>query len=1098
MVWRSTIGRLRHDRPVVSRTVGRTRSSIASLIASEIVPTDLRRQSPSSLPVTRPLRWWLILLLSLVPGVLPHSSAQRWHASATHTPPRAQAQPFEDLAHMSWTRRDGAPSDIAALSQTKDGYLWIGSSFGLFRFDGTRFQSYPFSAADPRLPASNIAALAADREGGLWIGYRMGGISYLRNGSIVNYDKHSGLVGQSTEQLVCRDDGSVWGIADGLMVHLVGNRWETFSADHGLSSDGLFSLFFDRDGNLWTADKGHVFELHHGEAKFSTVSIPPGVVNQFVQLADGTMWISDAWKNVRPLNENKSAHAVRIPGVPTLMVDKEGSIWLANEFGGLTRIQHPGTAAQLKDDFKTENGLTDGQTHAMLEDRQGTIWVGTARGLDRFRHTPLVPFLGVRLEYYPALLADREDGIWLHDMDKPLMRLRAGELSFLGKGHGSSSLFQDTDGSVWLLDQITRDFYRYPERGGLPTTIHAPPVARNVETWCMGKDVQGAFIACFEGHGLWRYDGTAWAQVNAPDMPDESPLSMVKGKSGRVWLGYAHNQIVLDDAQGFRTFGAQQGLELNSVFSFYDADGLVLAGGSDGLAYFDGRVFHTLHLRSPDLLRGISGIVKDRSGDLWLNAASGVIRLPFQQWKTAVEDPRAPPMDFQLLNEQDGLIGTPAQNKPTPSAVIDTHGVLWFATSGHLVSLDPARLQRAVSTPKVLLQSVVVNGSVRPWSQDETIQEGSRRLKTLEFDYIGVDLNAPDRVVYQYMLEGEDKDWQDAGTRRQAYYTNLSPGSYHFRVRAASGTGPWSALPSGPRLVLKPPYYQTTWFYILCGVLLCGLLWLLFRLRVRQLTEQVRGRSEERARERVRIARDLHDTLLQGIQGLVLRFHFATEQLPANEPVRAMLSAALDRADQVIQEGREKVTELRAEIASPAELEKHLKLTADALQAESSCRITVIVNGEPRPLHIAVQDELYSVGREALTNAVRHSQGTQVLLELAYGAQQLSLRCSDNGSGVSRGYLEATQNQGHWGIIGMQERARSLGCKLEFASAVDGGTEVAIRVPAKTAYASSKPRKLRLPRVLLGGRPKPTAETARASRSDLADPATVELKPDNI
>jgi signal transduction histidine kinase/ligand-binding sensor domain-containing protein len=996
----------------------------------------------------------LFVLLFLLPaGLLPMAGAQRWHAAGNRPPP-AKARPFQGLAHMSWTRRDGAPSDIAALVQTRDGYLWIGSSFGLFRFDGSRFQSYPFSTVDPRLPASNIAALAADRDGGLWIGYRMGGISYLHNGTLVNYDKRDGLVGQSTEQLLCRDDGSVWGVADGLIVHLAGNHWETFSQDHGLSSDGLFSLFFDRDGNLWTADKGHVFEMKAGERTFTTIAIPPGVVNQFVQLPDGTMWISDAWKNVRPLHEDHGPHEVRIPGVPTLMVDGGGNIWLANEFGGLTRIEHPGTPAQRSEDFKTENGLTDGQTHALLEDNQGSIWVGTARGLDRFRATPLVPFLGVSLDYYPALLADPAGGIWLHDMDKPLMHLRDGTLTFNGTGHGSSTLYQDADGSIWLLDQITRDFYSYPRGGGPPLRIASPPVARNVETWCLGKDPQGALIACFEGHGLWRYTGK-WARVNATGMPDESPISMVKGPNGRVWLGYAHNQIVLNDDNGYRTFNAEQGLEINSVFTFYDVDGLVLAGGSDGLAYYDGQTFRMLHLRSPALMRGISGIVRDHAGDLWLNAVSGIIHIPMAQWKAAIADPHAPPMDFQLFNEQDGLIGTPAQNKPTPSAVIDTQGVLWFATSAHLVSLDPSRIKAATSAPNVLLQAVLVNGVPRSLAGGASFEESSRQAKTLEFDYIGIDLNSPDRVVYQYMLEGQDKDWQDAGSRRQAYYTNLSAGAYRFRVRAASGTGPWSELAVGPSLILKPPYYQTMWFYALCALSLCAILWVFYELRVRQLTEQVRGRSEERARERVRIARDLHDTLLQGIQGLVLRFHFATEQLPKEEPVRAMLSAALDRADEVIREGREKVLDLRSEAGSSAELEHHLRKTAEALQADGSSRINVLVHGEPRPLQIAVQDELYSVGREAMTNAMRHSQARQVIVELTYGVNQLSLRCSDNGVGVSADYVRASLKQGHWGIIGMRERARNLGCKLEFVSTPHVGTEVAIRVPARKAYAGN-------------------------------------------
>ena len=572
----------------------------------------------------------------------------------------------------------------------------------------------------------------------------------------------------------------------------------------------------------------------------------------------------------------------------------------------------------------------------------------------------------------------------------------------------------------------------------------------NVETWCLGKDPQGALIACFEGRGLWRYNGK-WERVNAPGMPDESPLSLVRGEAGRVWLGYAHNQIVLNDAQGYRTYGAQQGLEVNSVFTFYDSNGLVLAGGSDGLAYFDGKTFHTLHLRAPNVLRGISGIVKDHAGDLWLNAASGVIHLPEEQWKQAIQKPGYA-MDFQLLNEQDGLIGTPSQNKPTPSAVVDSLGVLWFATSGHLVSLDPKLAKRQISTPNVLLQAILVNSVARSYSTSTPIKLGSKSLKSLEFDYIGIDLSAPDSVVYEYMLENQDKDWVPAGDRKQAYYNNLAPGSYHFRVRAATGTGPWSELAQGPWIILQPPFYQMLWFYLVCAFLLCVLLWMAYRLRLRQLTDAMQGRLEERARERVRIARDLHDTLLQGIQGLVLRFHFATEQLPEKEPVRAMLADALDRADQVIREGREKVTELRSEGSSPAELEKHLRKTADALQSDGPSRINLVVTGEARSLQGAVQDELYSIGREALTNAMRHSEAKQIMLSLEYDAQQFRLRCRDNGIGVSAETLASSGKQGHWGLIGMRERAKSLGCKFEFASAPGSGTIIEVRVPARKAY----------------------------------------------
>src|SRR5215813_6767731 len=200
--------------------------------------------------------------------------AQRWHATTVSQLSPQAAPPLEDMAHMSWVRRDGAPSDITALAQTKDGYLWIGSRLGLFRFDGLQFSSYPFTQADPKLPSSDISALAADRDGGLWIGYRMGGISYLHGSTKIDYDKRSGLISEATGQLYCGPDGSVWSLADGRLMHLTGSTWENYSAKHGLPSDGLYSLFFDREGNLWTAYKEHVFELKKGEDNFHPVLIP--------------------------------------------------------------------------------------------------------------------------------------------------------------------------------------------------------------------------------------------------------------------------------------------------------------------------------------------------------------------------------------------------------------------------------------------------------------------------------------------------------------------------------------------------------------------------------------------------------------------------------------------------------------------------------------------------------------------------------------------------------------------------------------------------------------------------------------------------------
>src|SRR5262249_34548718 len=243
---------------------------------------------------------------------------------------------------------------------------------------------------------------------------------------------------------------------------------------------------------------------------------------------------------------------------------------------------------------------------------------------------------------------------------------------------------------------------------------------------------------------------------------------------------------------------------------------------------------------------------RDRFGDLWLNAGSGVIRLPAKEWHAAMHDARYP-MEFQLLNEQDGLSGSPAQSKPAPTAVVDTAGMLWFATSGHIVSIDPAVVRKVQPPPNVLLQAVRLNGSPSMYEQDAPITVASRRFKSLEFDYIGVDLKSPDRVVYQYMLENQDKDWQEAGGRRQASYTNLPPGKYRFRVRASNVTGQWSELRSAVPFTVTPAFYQTSWFLVLSIASALAVFYLLYLLRLRQATARLNTRLEERLAERTRI-----------------------------------------------------------------------------------------------------------------------------------------------------------------------------------------------------------------------------------------------------
>jgi signal transduction histidine kinase/ligand-binding sensor domain-containing protein len=976
---------------------------------------------------------------------------QRWHAAGKSQLSALPPPPLGDMAHMSWVRRDGAPSDITALAQTKDGYLWIGSGLGLYRFDGLQFSSYPFSSADPQLPSSNISALAADRDGGLWIGYRMGGITYLHNGKKIDYDRSNGLVSESTEQLLCRDDGSVWATADGRLMHFTGIGWENYSAKHGLESDGLYSLFFDRDGNLWTAYREHIFELKKGEVAFQPVAVPNHAVNQFAQTPDGTLWISDAWNSVRPLFDNDPDKAVRIPGVPLLLAGNDGSLWLAHDTGGITRIKESKKFTYQNENYTPADGLTDGQTRAILKDNQGSIWIGTARGLDRFQPSSFEPFHAVRIDYYPAIVADKTSGIWIDDMDKPLMHLQGGKLSFIGKAHGSSSLFQAADGSVWLHDPITHKFYRYIETSAEPQEIPVPDVAQEVENWCFGQEPNGAMLACFEGHGLWRYSGT-WEQVKLPGLPTESPLSLIRGQGGRIWLGYPHNQIALDDGSGFHMFGRKEGLKLNAVLTFYDSNDLTLAAGSDGLAYFDGHNFHSLHLRSPDLLRNISGIVRDRFGNLWLNGGSGVVRIASGEWKTALRN-SAHAMDFQFFNERDGIFGSPAQSKPTPSAVMDTDGKLWFATSGHLVSIDPANIGNERSSPQVVLQNALVNGSVMPVEENGTFTVEGRHLQNLEFDYIAVDLRSPNRITYQYMLEGQDENWQDVGSRRQAYYTNLPPGKYRFRVRAASGTGPWNELQSGMPFTVSPAFYQTKTFLFLCILAAAAFTWIVYRWRLHQIASRLDSQFETRLSERTRIAQELHDTLLQGVLSASMQLNVANDQMEPHSPGKPIVERVLQLMGRVVEDGRNAVQGLRVSREYTRDLSEAFAQIPGELGVENGADFRVIEEGTPCSVHPLIRDEIYCIGREAVANAFRHARAKSIEVALNYEAQELRLVVRDNGCGMDARTLEAGRD-GHWGLSGMRERADKIGADLKLWSGPERGTEINLRVPGRIAFKS--------------------------------------------
>jgi signal transduction histidine kinase len=319
-------------------------------------------------------------------------------------------------------------------------------------------------------------------------------------------------------------------------------------------------------------------------------------------------------------------------------------------------------------------------------------------------------------------------------------------------------------------------------------------------------------------------------------------------------------------------------------------------------------------------------------------------------------------------------------------------------------------------------------------------------------------------VIFRYKLEGRDRDWQDAGNRRQAFYNNLPPRDYRFRVVACNNSGVWNETGAFLDFSVAPAYYQTTWFRLSCVAAFLALLWGLFQLRLRQLTREFNAGLEARVNERTRIARDLHDTLLQGFQGLMFRLQAVRNMLPGR-PSEAMqaLDIALERGDKAIVEGRDTVADLRQPVMDDGNISQALTALGEELAAQSDngaapC-VRVLVEGEQRELNPILRDEIYRIAREALRNAFRHARAQKIEAEITYSDSEFLLHVRDDGGGIDPEVANQGARAGHWGLPGMRERAQRFGGKLEVWSEHGAGTEIELSVPGAIAYGKSEPRR---------------------------------------
>jgi signal transduction histidine kinase/ligand-binding sensor domain-containing protein len=976
---------------------------------------------------------------------------------------------ISQFQHQSWSPTDSTPSDISCLSQTTDGYVWIGTHSGLYRFDGIAFESY--EPRDGKLLSREVRALLSTPEGGLWVGYATGSVSYLIKGKITNYAEAEGFPSSSVHELrLAADHHTVWASTGRGLFRFSGPRWEQTGESWGLPSTSFWALFLDNQGDLWTSTIDTLYRLRAGSTAFEAVYHGSGIASGISLHAgaaspDGKIWVTDFDNNALiSIGDNVKARdsdpeaprfaKVAVQHPYAIMTDRDGTLWVSTE-EGITRFgERRGDVDLPPDVFTVEHDVAS----SFLEDREGNVWVGSRESLERFSRRKVVPFPLPRTTSSVALAADHDRFLWIA-YDGAVFHIQGSErvempFSFPGR---ISSLYEAPDGTLWVggQDTLARIVSGRLEQVTPATGPPNPAILSQVQT--MTADDKGRLWVSIVRHGLYRLDAGQWHPYGDLDaLPKEPAMSAATDSKGRVWFGFPRNRVARIDGDRVTLYSAEAGLAIGDVTALSRLGSRVWVGGEGGLGLFEGERFRMMATWDTDRIGGIKGIVETPQGDLWLSQGTGVVHVENAAIAAKLASPEGS-LRHDLLSSRDGMVGQP-QFRPAPTVAMTKEGRIWAVSNWGLFWIDPEYRFKNLLPPPVLIRSLIADKSA--YFSDAPVVLPVLP-SNIEIDYTALSLTQPERVQFRYRLEGLEKDWQDVGARRSAFYNRLAPGRYTFHVIASNNDGVWNTTGASLKFEVPPAFYQTTAFRVVCCLLAATGLWLLYSARLRQVTRQFGLRLDERVNERTRIARELHDTLLQSFQGLILRFQAAKNLLPG-QPVEAdrVLVSAIERAALALTEGRDAVQALRSPSQHGIDLVRMITQIGEELSNQYKLKspdetpeFSVTVEGVHRDLRSTIWDDIRRIVSEALTNAFRHAHAQHVEVDIRYELRGLRVRVRDDGMGLEPELASEGGRAGHWGLLGMRERAKSIGGRVEFWSERGAGTEIGLVIPAAIAYA---------------------------------------------
>ena len=1024
----------------------------------------------------------------------------------------------KDIRFTHLTTKDGlSPGQIRDILQDNEGFLWFNTSSFLNRYDGYQFKSYRRDSAQPNYPAAGfLQSFFKDQSGNLWVS------------SSETLDRFDPATETSTRFRIDRNGpdsalGPVWHISQ----DRAGIVWLATPAGlhrldpASLSSSMVRSTYEDREGTLWVCTAAGLDAFDRRTEKVTErirLNVPESRAAKALEDHAGVLWIIytsgnglASWdRHTRRLTlysfKDREPPAAQLSGAEGIHEDADGNLWLATRVSGLVRIDRSRrSAVRYRHSAVDPDSISEDSMMTVFEDREGSIWVGMGTtGLNHFQRKPL-PFKRYRHEpdnprsllrtFVTAVYADSQENIWVGST-LGLTRIdgKSGEYSFFKKaGPGPAnlsdtiSIIEDRSGYLWF-GTYGGGLHRYdPRTGKFAAFRHNPADPHSLShdiVYSLMVDRQGTLWAGTDD-GLNRCEDPATGRFRSykGDPAGASPQdvrAMVEDSNGVLWLVSGTLQrfdpttgrftAYTFDPLGTGPAGRENSASLIKVGKriaedsclAIDHSGVLWVATGNGLLRFDREreQFTTYDEHDGLPASSVNGVLEDHNGNLWVSTAGGLSRF----------NPRT--KTFTNYYEADGLAGNAFEG--VPAACQFRRGQMFFGSKSGLTSFWPEQIVEKPSIPPViltgfsLLNRPVAPGPGSPLAKSITFTRSltlSHRQNIFSFEFAALSYVDPPRNQYRYMLKGLDHSWNQVDAdHRVATFTTLPTGNYTLRVQGSNNRGVWNEQGVALHLQILPPWWGTWSFRAVCAVVFLTLLWVVYHFRVRHLQHDFNMRLEGRVEERTRIARELHDTLLQSVQGLMFSFQAARNLLPGRteEAIRT-LDGAILKGDEAVAEGRDAIQNLRLGSAQ-SRLEDLLTATGqelrDAQDGNShSAVFQVIMEGQPRTLSPLLQDEICRIAREVLRNAFQHACARRIEAAIQYGPDLFRLRIRDDGKGIDPAVLQEGARAGHWGLPGIRERAKRIGAQLKLWSENGAGTEVELTVPASVAYAASHVRR---------------------------------------